>query len=112
MGDLHLTFMYNMCRYALILCAALYYVWIYYAGGQDTIIPINGWPSPTEAILNLSAAEGGIAFPLFSEDISLFFSPLSFLLVSSFWQECRLGLGIGVDSGGWWGGGVQRQTFE
>lgn len=54
----------------------------------------------TEAILNLSAAEGGIAFPLFSEDISLFFLSLSFLFFSSFWQECRLGLGVGAD-GGW-----------
>lgn len=90
---------------------SIVYVWIYYAGGQDTIIPVNGWPSPTEAILNLSAAEGGIAFQLFSEDISLFFfPPLSFLLVSSLWQECRLGLGVGAYGG--WVVGEQRQTFE
>lgn len=53
----------------------------------------------------LSAAEGGIAFLLFSEDISpmlfffFFFNSVLSALFSSFWQECRLGLGVGADGG-------------
>lgn len=62
------------------------YVWIYYAGGRDAIILVNGSPSPTEANLEANTTEGGIAFQLCSEDISLFFF--------SFFSVCFLILAI------------------
>lgn len=96
-----------VCIYACIISAVCFniplfstaYVYDYYAGGQSPAIPFSGRPSPTEAILNLSAAGGGITFQQFSEDISNFFLALSFLFFSFFWQECRLELGIGADGG-------------
>lgn len=54
------------------------YVWIYYAGGRGAIIPVSGPLSPTEAILESNTTEGGIAFQLFSEDMSPFFVLLLF----------------------------------
>lgn len=50
------------------------YVWIYYAGGRGAIILVNGSPSPTKANLGANTTEGGIAFQLCSEDMSLFSS--------------------------------------
>lgn len=56
----------------IMLTFDIVYVWIYYAGGQGAIILFNGSPSPTEAKLEANATEGGIAFQLCSEDMSLF----------------------------------------
>lgn len=67
------------------------YVWIYYAGGRGTIIPISGPLFPTEAILESNTTEGGIAFQLFSEDMSPFF----LFFFSFFWLFPHSGRSVG-----------------